>query len=80
VPVECQVSRAGHDHVVSTHVEAAAEARARDLQAKLAEELKGLMADAGVSQRALAASSGVPRSFLARILAGDASPSARTYA
>ncbi len=61
-------------------VEAAADARARDLQAKLVDELKQLMADAGVSQRTLAAASGIPRSYLSRILAGKASPSPRTYA
>jgi transcriptional regulator with XRE-family HTH domain len=54
--------------------------RVRILRASLAEQLERLMGDAGVSQRTLAAASGVPRSFLARILDGEATPSPRTYA
>ena len=61
-------------------IEQAADERAQHLREKLAEQLKQFMGDAGVSERTLATASGVPRSFLARILAGTAAPSPRTYA
>jgi transcriptional regulator with XRE-family HTH domain len=69
-----------HRGVSRTNVDASVDERVRFLRAKLAEQLERLMSDAGVSQRTLAAASGVPRSFLARILAGEATPAPRTYA
>ena len=46
----------------------------------MAEDLERALADAGISARALARSSGVDPGFLARILAGAARPSLDTYA
>jgi len=42
--------------------------------------MERLCEDAGLSQRALAAASGVPQSYLSNILAGRARPSLETYA
>jgi transcriptional regulator with XRE-family HTH domain len=66
--------------VSQTNVERAAERAARATRARLAEDLDRLTADAGLSHAAVARASGVSGSFLARILAGTASPSIETYA
>ncbi len=58
----------------------AARRRAITLRRQLAEELRRSCEDAGVSQRALAAATGLSQGFLSRILAGDAAPSHETYA
>lgn len=47
---------------------------------RLAEDLRRLCDDAGVSQARLAREAGVPASFLSRILHGEARPSVETYA
>lgn len=58
---------------------AAARAAAR-ARRQLAEDIEHLCADAGLSHAALARASGVPGSFLGRILDGTARPSVETYA
>jgi len=53
--------------------------RATHARNGLAEDLLRLCEDAGVPQRALARGSGVSQAYVARILAGRASPSIETY-
>src|SRR4051794_16009574 len=68
--VEWAVSRRRHPARVSkVELAAGAQKRAISLRGGLAEQLVELMSDAGVSQRELAAASGVPRSYLQRLLA-----------
>lgn len=50
------------------------------MRGRLIDDLVRLCDDAGISCRELARSSGVPFSFLSRILAGKAQPSLETYA
>jgi transcriptional regulator with XRE-family HTH domain len=50
------------------------------VRGRLAEDTRRLLEDAGISQAQLARASGVPESFLSRILAGQAHPSIETYA
>lgn len=57
----------------------AARRRAAAIRGNVAEDLRRLCADAGVSQGALARASGVPQAFISRILAEDARPSLETY-
>jgi transcriptional regulator with XRE-family HTH domain len=58
---------------------AAAEAT-RAAYAKLRNDIRGQMQDAGLSARQLAAAAGMDHGFLGRILAGDTHPSIRTIA
>jgi transcriptional regulator with XRE-family HTH domain len=48
--------------------------------AKLRNDIRGQMQDAGLSARQLAAAAGIDHGFLGRILAGDTQPSVRTMA
>jgi transcriptional regulator with XRE-family HTH domain len=59
--------------------QAAARAAAR-ARAKVAEDLERLCADAGITPAALSRASGVPKSYVLRIMAGAANPSLETYA
>jgi transcriptional regulator with XRE-family HTH domain len=52
----------------------------RQVRERLRQDLENLCRDGGVSQRALAAASGVPQSYVSEILAGAALPSLETYA
>jgi transcriptional regulator with XRE-family HTH domain len=58
----------------------AADRRAARVRNGLVEDIVRLSSDAGITQRALAAASGVPQPYLSRILAGTAAPSLETYA
>jgi transcriptional regulator with XRE-family HTH domain len=64
----------------TTALERDAKRAARKTRGRLVEDLERLCADSGVSHAALARASGVPGSFIARILAGTANPSLETYA
>src|SRR5689334_4166884 len=66
-----------HDAVA--RLEAAADSRALAIRSSLAEDLRRLARDAGASERALAAATGLQRSYVHRVLAGEASPSTATY-
>jgi transcriptional regulator with XRE-family HTH domain len=63
-----------------TRIEIAAERAAAAMRHRLGEDLGRLCADAGVSGRGLAEATGLPRSFVWRILNGSARPSLETYA
>ena len=57
-----------------------ADRRAARIREDLAGQLVRFCDDAGVTQRALAAASGVPQAYISRILAGETRPSLETYA
>ncbi|MBI2764157.1 MAG: helix-turn-helix transcriptional regulator [Chloroflexi bacterium] len=61
-------------------VEVAASRTASSVRGRLAEDLRRLCGDAGVSQDALSRAADVPQGFISRILAGNARPSIETYA
>ena len=63
-----------------SRIEIEAARAAAATRAGLVEDLRRLMADAGVSIRALAAAAGLPQSYVSRILLGAARPSTETYA
>jgi transcriptional regulator with XRE-family HTH domain len=62
-----------------TRLQVAADRRAASTHRELAEQLLRLVDDAGVNQVQLATAAGVARSHVARILAGDATPSVGVY-
>jgi transcriptional regulator with XRE-family HTH domain len=62
-----------------TRIQLAADKRAEQLRRSLVEELQRLVSDAGVSQRLLAAASGVSQSAVSDILAGRLDPTLETY-
>jgi transcriptional regulator with XRE-family HTH domain len=66
--------------MVTTRKELAARRSATSVRARLAEDLRRLCDDAGVSQARLAREAGVPASVLSRLLNGQARPSVETYA
>lgn len=75
------VSAHSLNHRVTTpRVEIAASRVASLVRSRLAEDLRRLCDDAGVSQDALSRAAGVPQGFISRILAGNARPSIETYA
>lgn len=63
----------------ATRLQAAAHRRAEGTRRQLADDLRQLCGDAGVSQRRLAAATGLPQGYVSRILTGTASPSHDTY-
>lgn len=63
-----------------TRIEIAADKAAGAMRHRLEEDLLRLCTDAGVSGRELAEATGLPRSFVWRILNGGARPSLETYA
>jgi transcriptional regulator with XRE-family HTH domain len=63
-----------------TRIEIAADRAAALMRRRLTEDLDRLCRDAGVSQRQLAAATGLSRSFVWRIANGEARPSLETYA
>jgi transcriptional regulator with XRE-family HTH domain len=70
--LECGMARSSLDRAVDR--------ASRSIRTRLAEDLERLAADAGVSHAALSRTSGVPASFLSRILSGTTKPSLETYA
>ena len=60
-------------------LQAAADRRSATARNDLAEQLRRLCDDAGVTQQELAATAGVARSYVGRILAGTARPTPETY-
>jgi len=80
-PRKSQVSAHRLNHrVTAPRVQIAASRAAASVRGRLAEDLRRLCDDAGVSQTALSRAAGVPQGFISRILAGDARPSIETYA
>jgi transcriptional regulator with XRE-family HTH domain len=62
-----------------TPLQAAADRRANALRRELATSLQRLLDDAGVTRSELALTAGVARSYVGRILDGEADPSLETY-
>ncbi len=63
-----------------SRIQVAADRAAATMRRRLAEDLERLAADAGVSQRELAAATGLSRSFVWRVFNATAHPSLETYA
>jgi transcriptional regulator with XRE-family HTH domain len=63
----------------TTRLQAAADRRSAANRRDLAQQVSRLCDDAGLTQRALADAAGLARSYVGRILAGDARPSLETY-
>jgi transcriptional regulator with XRE-family HTH domain len=63
----------------TTRLQAAADRRARASRLELAEQLRRLVDDAGVTQRQLSTASGLAQPYVGRILAGSASPTLEAY-
>ncbi len=67
-------------HAMASRRTASAAARkGRAARDRIRSDLEGLCRDAGVSQAALARASGVPQSYVSRILAGSVRPTLETY-
>ena len=65
--------------MTSTHLQRAADRRTGRLRAGLVEQLRQLLADAGISIRQLAAAAGLTYQYVARILAGTENPTPEAY-
>ena len=65
--------------VTRTRIEIEGRRSASRLRAGLAEDLRRLCDDAGVSQAALSRAAGIPQPFISRIFAGTTRPTVETY-